>query len=422
MAIIPGFFGFNYTLWLIISLLRFLSESLVKFLPTSLLSRRSPTPSSSAILPEEVAVIMAVHNEELSLNNTLTALKKNVSAKQIYVGNDASTDKTASIAQKHGCQVVNLSPNRGKSKVLAYLIKHYNLLSKYKAILILDGEIIVDSNYLKTILPYFNDPEVVAFVSHAISAWHPHRLPKWSMFFTAYRIRLWFLLYFALRYGQTWKYTCATPIIPGGSSIYRSSALAQIEIDTPGLIIEDFHMTFQVYHKKLGRIASHPSAYVIDQEPYNLKDYIKQVHRWFLGFWQTFFRHGYWPSFFWFSTFFFTLEMTLYSIVIFFLPYAIIDLLLHPWGQAIIYNINMSPLNTSTISVTPLGLIIAVFVIDYALTIFVAAIERKPLLLIYGLGFFLLRYIDSFVFLWTLPKSLFGHTATGQWSHPARKA
>src|SRR5699024_1135322 len=49
-------------------------------------------------------------------------------------------------------------------------------------------------------------------------------------------------------------------------------------------------------HKRLGKIAFHPSVNATTQEPDNLGDYLRQIKRWNLGFWQTLRRHGLWPS------------------------------------------------------------------------------------------------------------------------------
>ena len=44
--------------------------------------------------------------------------------------------------------------------------------------------------------------------------------------------------------------------------MYRTDALAQIDVTGAGLVIEDFNMTFEIHAKKLGRIEFHPSAAV----------------------------------------------------------------------------------------------------------------------------------------------------------------
>lgn len=420
MAAVIGIFGYNFTFWVTVGLIRFLAEQLAKILQRH--RQRPPLAIAPHPKPQDIAVIMAARNEADALPATLTALKKNLPSQNIYIGSDGSTDNTVSIARAHGCQVVDLQPNRGKAKTLKYLLEHFHLLERYQAVWIMDAEVIVHPHYLEKALPQFADPRVAVFVSRCVSQWQPHWLPRWSMFFTAYRIRLWLTLYFGLRYGQTWKYTNLSPIIPGGASIYRTSALKQIDIDTPGLIIEDFHMTFQVHRKKLGKIVTIPSATIIDQEPYTLPDYFWQVHRWFLGFWQTFFYHGYWTSWFWWSTFLFTLEMFFFSIVILTIPVIVVTLLINPSLTFAVPYISPTALTVQSAPLTISGILISLMVLDYLTTILAAIIERKPILLLYGLGFFFFRYVDTFIFLWTIPEALLARTATGQWTSPTRLA
>ncbi len=414
--------GYNFTFWVLIGVLRWASETMTAYLnpPVEDTSEAPTFLRKHDIAPHEVAVILAAHNEEIALPATLTALKKNLPADNIYIGSDASTDRTVAVAKEYGCLVVDLKPNRGKAKVLKYLLDEFDVLRHYKAVLIMDAEVIVSDHYLEKILPYFDDPEVVAFVSHSISRWQQHWLPRWSMYFTAYRIRLWRLLYYGLRYGQTWKYTSVTPIVPGGSSVYRASALKHIEIDTPGLIIEDFHMTFQIHHKRLGRIASHPSAYIIDQEPYNLRDYYQQVYRWFLGFWQTFMLHGYWPSFFWYTNFLFLLEMFFYSLFVLAVPIILLIFLFTGLDTIPILLFHLPSLSFREVNLTVPQLLIGYLLIDYAITMGVTWIEGKPAMFLYGLGFVFLRIVDTFAFLWTLPVALLTRSS-GTWTSPVRR-
>src|SRR4029450_7121923 len=82
--------------------------------------------------------------------------------------------------------------------------------------------------------------------------------------------------------------------------MYRTRILSSIDIDAPGLAIEDFNMTFEVHARRLGRIAFHPGrAIAYTQDPHTLRDYSKQVERWSLGFWQTLRRHGLHVGRFW---------------------------------------------------------------------------------------------------------------------------
>ena len=57
-----------------------------------------------------------------------------------------------------------------------------------------------------------------------------------------------------LKFGQTSRHFNATPIVPGFASIYRTEVLPRIDMNPPGLVIEDFNMTFEVYQKRLGKV------------------------------------------------------------------------------------------------------------------------------------------------------------------------
>ena len=73
--------------------------------------------------------------------------------------------------------------------------------------------------------------------------------------------------------------------------MYRTDVLPQIEMNPPGLVIEDFNMTFEIYQKRLGKVAFSLGAVAVTQDPDNLRDYVRQIKRWGLGLWQTVRRH-----------------------------------------------------------------------------------------------------------------------------------
>lgn len=418
-----GATGYNFTFWACVSFLRWVGE-IVPTVYRKLAAQSSTLPGpltiQPTITPSDVAIIMAAHDEEISLPATLAALKKIVPTENIYVGSDASTDATVAIARAAGVQVVALTPNRGKAKTLVYLLETHRITERYKAVMLLDADVIADERVLERALPYFNNPKIAAVACHAVSHWQEHWLPRWSMLFTAYRIRLWRVLQYTVRYGQTWHYVNLSTIVPGGSSIYRSVVLAQLTIDTPGLIIEDFNMTFDVHHKKLGKITYHPHAYVIDQEPYSLRDYCRQIYRWHLGWWQTVIHHGIWPSVFWVSTFAYELELVFYSFFVLSVPLLLILYVFNGFAPLTFNVVNVLNFSMTTVSVSFTQFFFGVFAIDYLITAVVALIEKKPVLSLYGLGFFLLRLVDVVIFLWTLPVALFKRSE-GRWISPARR-
>jgi cellulose synthase/poly-beta-1,6-N-acetylglucosamine synthase-like glycosyltransferase len=289
-------------------------------------------------------------------------------------------------------------------------MKHYKLLTRYKALIINDADVEIDKNYLKKALPFFKDKKVAAVAPHGVTRWRNYGL--WQTLFIAYRIRLWRVIQIGMRFGQTWKFTNVTFIVPGSLSFYRTSVLKKLEIDAPNLIIEDFNMTFELHKKKLGRIAYSPSIFGIHQDPYSLKDYVKQVRRWELGFWQTVRRNGIWPSLFWFSTGAFILELSIFAAFLLSVPILLIWFALN----------SFQPLNVPLVAtrLTIIDLAIGLFAMDYLTTIIAVIAEKKPLLLLYGPGFIFLRYIDAFIHLYTLPLA-FIVKSKGTWASPKRK-
>lgn len=378
--------------------------------------RREAT-KHARIAPEDVAILIAAHNEELTIGTTVASVLAFTDAKNVFVASDGSSDKTVDVVRSLGVHADDIRPNRGKAGAIVEALKRNELLDRYKAVFLMDADLKVDPDFFTHALPFFDNPSVAAVAGHLDSLWIPHLMPRSNMFFTAYRIRLWRILQFCVRYGQTWQYTNVSPIIPGGGSIYRSEVLKKITIEVPGLIIEDFNMTFEVHHKNLGLIAFDPKAFATTQEPFSLRDYTKQINRWYLGYFQTIRHHGIWPSWFVFSTLFFTAELALSSLLFALLPFFVLELLLSS-RDSLFINI---PVFGFEISLA--GIAMVVFALDYIVTILVAFIERKPVLMFYGPAFFFLRYIETWIFLYALGVGLFTTPQTeGKWKSPKRVA
>jgi cellulose synthase/poly-beta-1,6-N-acetylglucosamine synthase-like glycosyltransferase len=371
--------------------------------------------ASARVNPNDVGILVAAHNEELTLRATVESLLEITSAKHIHVVSDGSTDETVKIAKSLGCFVEDIQPNRGKARALTYVLEKHSLYDKYKAIMIMDADLKVAPDYFSQMLPAFDDPDTAAAVSRAVPHWPRHAVPRSNMFITAYRVQLWLMLQFCIRYGQTWRHMNVTPIIPGGSSIYRTKVLRKIDIDAPGLVIEDFNMTFEVHHKRLGRIEYRWSAKVIDQEPYSVRDFIKQITRWYLGFWQTVRRHGPWFSFFWATMALFSVEMVASSIAFVLFPVYV--------ALSIVNRLDpTSPFaGLMATEMTVFSIFFALFAFEYVISVVIAIIDRKPLLIFYGLFFIPLRYIEAFVFLSTIPRAFFTNS-NGMWKSPKRIA
>jgi biofilm PGA synthesis N-glycosyltransferase PgaC len=375
---------------------------------------RADGPVAGRITSDEVAVLIPAHNEEKTLGLSLDAVSELVTVRNVFVASDGSTDRTVGIAREWGCQVLDIQPNGGKARALRAAIEHFRIYDRYAAVLILDADSQPDPDYLEHALPLFDDPDVVAVAGHALPAWHSHWRPSVAMYIAAYRMRLYRVTQLLLRYGQTWKHSNVSFIVPGFASMYRCSVLSHIDIDAPGLIIEDFNMTFELHHKRLGKIAYTPRVRCTSHEPLCFADYVKQVRRWHLGFWQTIRRHGFWPGFFWLSLAAFVIEMLLQSLSFLTVPFVLAGFVIAPGEPMTIW---LPHLGLARLTVT--DVVLGVFLTDYTITALTAAVERKPILMLYGLGFALLRWIDSFLFLYTLPLA-FAEKSDGRWVSPKR--
>ncbi len=398
--------GISITFWCLVGICRFVFDSL--FAPR----RRNEASLSVA----DVAVVIPAHNEEVALPKCLAALTAIVPPSQIHVASDGSRDRTVAIAREAGCNVLDIQPNGGKAKALASAIDKFGLCERYKAVLIQDADSEIDPHYLENALPLFDDPRNVVVAGHVLSRWRNQFWPSLDMLYAAYRTRLYRLLQAAFQYGQTWRWTNVSYIAPGFASMYRASVLKHIEITAPGLVIEDFNMTFEVQRKRLGRIAYTPKARCSSEDPFTLNDYRKQVQRWYLGFWQTVRRHGVWPSLFWLSLGTLLVELLTISALALALP-----VMLALYLAAGIEVPAFSLLDMNIEMTSPVPLIVLFLAADYTLTMVVSVVERRPSMLLYGLLFPLIRLLDAALF-WRALITSFVAKSDGRWISPQRYA
>lgn len=400
--------------WLTMGGLRFLSERI---------SKVTYKRERNKLKVSDIAAIIPAHNEELAVRACIQAIGQSLPRAQIYVVSDGSTDKTYRRANLEKCHVSRLIPGRGKAKAITYLISRHKLYERYKLIFIIDSDTRIDKNFVRRAIPIFNDPQVGVVFGTARITWPSHIIPRLKYYFVAYRERLNRLLQYTFVYGQTWKYTNVTYVIPGFATLWRSSMLKQVSIDTPGLLIEDFNTAFQVQRKKLCKVGFRGDLIGWDQHPENLSDYWKQVRRWNIGFFQTVAKNGFWPSWFWLSLGVFTIEVTAHAIFILFLPFLLLSFLIP--HLPLIWQITLSDYLLIYKSwgpyqyVTIRDLILTFLFIDYGLTVFIGITHKKPQFIFYGLFFMFMHYVTSLILFSSLIPGFFGKSK-GQWVSPSR--
>lgn len=403
--------GMNYTVWGVIGLLRF-GDTAAR--------RSSGQPPTRPVAVADVAVLMAAHNEEIVIEDAMSSIIKLVSAEQIFIVSDASTDRTAGLAKSFGVNVTETASNVGKAGALSHGIAHFGLSERFKAVLLLDADSRLDSRYFEVALPCFNDDAVVAVAGCAHTDWHTAGVSLVGRVLMAHRSRVYGLTQRLLKYGQTWHVTNRTHIVPGFASLYRTDILDKIAIDAPGLVIEDFNMTFEVYRKHLGRIAFVLDGIAVTQDPDTLRDYVRQMTRWSLGLWQTVRRHGLHLDLFSAMLGLLLAELISASVVLVMLPFIVLvlavpDLVPQALAWSPLADVHGFVAAHLSLRIIVLGVLIP----DYVLTCGIAVAERRPRYLLYGLAFVLVRFVDAVLALYTLTR--LRQKSTGRWISPTRR-
>lgn len=368
--------------------------------------------------PDSVAVIVAAHNEELVIAETIRSAARQVPAHHVFVVSDGSTDDTVAVARAEGATVFDLQPNRGKAGAIRAVIDELRIAEDFEIVVLLDADSQLSDDYLVSGLAEFTDPDVVAVAGRATTLLDPRPPTRMGRLLVAYRERLYLSVQYLQKFGQAARHINAVSIVPGFASMYRTRILADIDIDAPGLVIEDYNMTFEVHAKSLGRIAFRPSAAIaLTQDPDNLRDYRKQVRRWSLGFWQTVRRHGLHRGRFWVFLALSIGELVTSSVfMVLTIPVVLVGLIAGALAGS-----DPSGVSAAIVGVIPpLAVVLGVIVPDYLLTIFAAIRSGRPSYLIRGVAFPLLRILDAAVCLQAMGDAVV-RGADGRWTSPERR-
>jgi biofilm PGA synthesis N-glycosyltransferase PgaC len=438
-------FGINFTLWGSIGFLRIVDGALDRFrrLPRSAGSRAHralraaivaqaaandgpadrtlASAGGTTLTIADLAVLMAAHNEEVVIDDSLAAITALVPPENVHVVSDASTDSTVALARRRGVNVTETAMNVGKAGALEEGIRAFGLLERFSVVLLLDADTRLDPGYFQAALPLFDDPDVVAVAGCAHSSWHTPGLSFLGRLVTAHRSRIYSLTQRLLKYGQTWRRTNATHIVPGFASMYRTTVLPSITINPAGLVIEDFNMTFEIYRKRLGRVGFTVGAKAITQDPVTVHDYIKQTKRWALGLWQTVRRHGLHRDLLSAMLCLLLLELLTASLAFLTLPVVVAVLAVPDLFPAVLHWPVASTVHSAIAGHIGLPAIyLGILLPDLLLTLAVAAVEKRPRYLLYGPFFVFMRTIDAAIAVYTLPRA-WREKSTGRWVSPARR-
>ncbi len=387
-------------------------------LPAALAQPASPAMVQTMTV-RDVAVLIAAHNEELVIDQTLAAIMELVPLASVHVVSDGSTDRTVEVARRTGANVIETKENLGKAGALQEAIQRFGLLDRFRAVMLLDADTRVQPGYFDAALPIFDTPDVVA-VAGCVKTDTDRKLSPVGNLLVGHRQRIYAIGQRVLKYGQTTRRFNATPIVPGFASIYRSEVLPRIEMNPPGLAIEDFNMTFEVYQKRLGKVGFTLSAVAVTQDPDNLHDYVRQTKRWALGLWQTVRRHPPRANLFTAMVGLLLFETVTSSLMLLMLPLLLVVFGVPELVGGAQYWPWFAPVYTAVTTHVPLSTVFfGIAVPDYALTVVVALLERRPRLLLCGFFFPFLRLADAAIGIYAIPMAWLSRS-NGRWKSPTR--
>lgn len=228
-----------------------------------------------------LCLLIAGHNEELVIENTITsAINAGMKPAHIYVVDDNSSDKTSKIArlilgESNVCRV----RRSGKGLALKKAAKKFELTQKYRWIHIADA----DGGFAPD---YFSVFRRELRVKYAAATGYVKSLPGDSV--SQYRVYEYTLGMEIHRRFQALTHTVT--VIPGPTSCFRADIFDQVNFAN-GSLTEDFDVTIQIHRKKLGQVQFIDKAVAYTQDPRTLKDFTKQILRWNRGVMQGVQRH-----------------------------------------------------------------------------------------------------------------------------------
>lgn len=415
-------FGTNFTVWGVVGLLRLLDSSATRWR-----RHRAPAPGrhhlrgAPPVDVTDVAVLIPAHNEEAVIVGSIRAITELVPRANVHVVSDGSTDRTVELAEHCGVNVISTHRNVGKAGALQEAIHRFDLVRRFRVVMLLDADTQVRPGYFRAALPLFDDPRVVAVAGCVTTSWRGRGLGPVGKLVAFHRQRIYTMTQYLLKFGQTWRRCNATHIVPGFASLYRTDVLPHIDLNPPGLVIEDFNMTFEVYQKRLGKVGFTPAAVAATQDPGTLRDYVRQCRRWSLGLWQTVRLHPPRPNLFTAALGLLLVELLTSSMMLVLLPFTALALLVPQLWPDLRAAPVVGDVHTAVAShLTPEALLFGVLVPDLLLTCVVAVALRQPRFLLFAGLFLALRVLDAAIALHALPSAW--TRSSGVWRSPGRRA
>lgn len=345
---------------------------------------------------KRICYLVPAHNEECVIGKTIESLLVIANKNDIYVVNDGSEDKTKGVAEAYAPNILNLYPNVGKATAMNTAIKYFALSKKYKYIMPMDADTVVTADFLNNTLPILEKDikEKLACVVGRVEG-------KNYNWITSYRI--WEYEIAQTIHKSAQKETNSVIVCPGCATIYRTKVFDKAQIPT-GTLTEDMDFTFDIHRKHLGRIYFTNKASVVTQDPNTLRDFIRQIDRWYTGFWQCVVKHNIpWQG-----------QSLDIEIALLASEGLFNGLLMVGFAFLIPYTLTKNP----KVLLYPLGLDLFLFMIPSLF--FVATKNKLWKIFLYLPLFYVIRVTSSFIFLTSFIKVVLGLDLKMKWGKASR--
>jgi cellulose synthase/poly-beta-1,6-N-acetylglucosamine synthase-like glycosyltransferase len=333
-----------------------------------------------------ISILIPAHNEERSIAACVeSCLNQTRPADEIVVINDGSTDGTAAILESFSdkIRIVTIPTATGNK---SYAQEHGLEFITGDVFITTDGDTILDKNFVKFIEQDFRDENITAVAGYVRSMKH-----NWLTACRAFDYAIGQNLHKLAQYYLDFLF-----VIPGAAGAFRTKDfLKYIKFDHDTLT-EDLDFTYRL-HKMGLKVSYNRRAFVFTQDPVTLKAYINQMRRWFGGGWQCLIKHQ---------------SMALRE------PKVALELTMM-YLEGVTFSLLLFLLPILSLKFF-FGFVMTYFIIAFILATFAAIKERRPGLLLTPIPYFLLMYINSYVFLEQMVKEGVLNRKNLYWFKPER--
>ena len=238
------------------------------------------TKKRSRMLRPLVSVLIAAHNEEFTIEQTLDSVRKSSHRKlEIIVVDDGSTDETKKIVRKYinehpkaNIKLMYKQKNVGKAQALNHGMRNG---AKGEFIMTLDADSLLGKKSIANAVEYFDDPNVMGVAANVqvIDSQSVLGLLQRFEYMVGYRSKKFFTV------------TNCEFIVGGVASTYRASTLKAVGFYDDDIITEDIALSLKVIAQgnKENRVVYGVNVLAQTEGVLSFKALLKQRYRWKMG-------------------------------------------------------------------------------------------------------------------------------------------